>query len=247
MEIMNKIKQLGLSEKEASVYLASLETGENTVTEIARIAKQKRPTVYLALDRLAILGLVAQTTRGKKKLWSPVHPKRLKEIAEFRTSQIDKALPELMALYKENAEKPSVKMLEGIEGVKSAYLEAFGLFVAEKKEGLWIGNISVLIEKFPEVFKEYNNLLRKLKKCKIREINFGGEQSKLWVENMNKRSKSNHRLKYISNNGGMTDQLIIGNKVFFFSMNKNLFTIIVEGEEIAKTQKLLFETIWSKS
>ncbi len=247
MEVINKIKQLGLSEREASVYLASLEMGENTITEIAKAAKQKRPTVYLALDRLNMLGLVAKTNRSKKKLWSPVHPKRLKELAEFRASQISAALPELLALYKENNSRPSVKMMEGIEGVRNAYLEAFSLLTEEKNEGLWIGDISVLIEKFPEVLREYNTLLQKLKRYRVREIIFGGKQSELWVKDMQKHAKSNHKLKYINNSGGMTDQLIIGNKVFFFSMNKNLFTIIVEGGEITKTQRFLFEEIWSKN
>src|SRR6185369_14320681 len=117
---------------------------------------------------LNMLGLVAQTLRGKKKLWSPVHPKRLEELAEFRATQIRKVFPELLALYKENTRKPSVKMLEGIDGVRNAYAEAFSLLEEEKNEGLWIGDISVLIEKFPEVLREYENLLRKLKRYKIR-------------------------------------------------------------------------------
>jgi len=246
MEIINKIKQLGLSEREATVYLASLETGESTITKIAKAARQKRPTVYLALEQLNILGLVAKKVRGKKKLWAAVNPKRLKELAEFRASQISKALPELIAIYKEHDDKLSIKMLEGIEGVRSAYLEAFGLLTEEKNEGLWVGNSSVLIEKFPEVLREYSALLRKLKRYKVRELIFGGEKSKFWVVEMQKHAKPNHQLRYIEGAGGMTDQLIVGNKVFFFSMNKNLFTIIVEGEEIAKTQKLLFESIWAK-
>jgi sugar-specific transcriptional regulator TrmB len=244
MELVNKIEQLGLSEKESSVYLASLELGESTVTEIAKRAGQKRPTVYLALHRLYMLGLVAETVRGKKKFWTPVHPKRLKELAEFRATQINKALPELLALYKENTRKPSVKMLEGTEGIKNAYAEAFNLLAEEQNEGLWIGNISILIEKFPVVLKEYNDLLRKLKKCKIRELIFGGEQSRQWVLDAQKHSKPNHRVKYLNNPGGITDQLVVGNKVFFFSMDKELFTTVMEGGEIAKTQSLLFETIW---
>ena len=176
-----------------------------------------------------------------------MHPKRLKELAEFRTSQINNALPELIGLYKDNTNKPSIKMLEGIEGIRTAYSEAFNLLTEEKNEGLWIGDISILIEKFPEVLIEYTNLLKKLKKYKIRELIFGGDSSKLWVENGRKHLKPNHQVKYIDHKGGMTDQLIIGNKIFSFSMNKNLFTIVTEGPEIAKTQKMLFDTIWNKS
>ncbi|HEY4513642.1 MAG TPA: helix-turn-helix domain-containing protein [Candidatus Paceibacterota bacterium] len=245
MEETQTLKQLGLSEKQAKIYLSLLRLGESPMTAIARKANLKRPTVYLIIDELIILGLCSEITKGKKKFYSATHPRRLIEMTRFRNEQAEKLVPKLIAL-RNTAEKPTVQMFEGIEGIRTAYEEAFVLLSEEKNEGLWIGNISVLIEKFPEVLREYSALLRKLKRYKVRELIFGGEQSRLWVEEMQNRVKPNHKLKYISSEGGMTDQLIIGNKVFFFSMNKNLFTTVIEGEEITKTQKLLFETIWSK-
>ena len=245
MEIGQTLKQLGLSDKQAEVYLSLLELGESPMTRIARKANLKRPTVYLVIDELIILGLCSEITKGKKKFYSATHPRRLLEITRFKNEQAEKLVPKLVAL-RNTAEKPRVRMLEGIDGIRIAYEEAFELLTEEKNEGLWIGNISVLIEKFPEVLREYNALLRKLKRYKIRELIFGGAISKTWVLETQKHAKQNHKLKYIDGSGGMTDQLIIGNKVFFFSMNKNLFTTIVEGEEITKTQRLLFETIWEK-
>jgi sugar-specific transcriptional regulator TrmB len=245
MDTLQTLKHLGLSEKQAEVYLALLELGESPMTSIAREANLKRPTVYLIIDELILLGLCSEIVKGKKKFYSATHPRRLAEIAKFRNDQAEKLVPKLVAL-RNTVEKPRVRMLEGIEGIQTAYEEAFNLLMEEKNEGLWIGNISVLVGKFPEFLREYNALLRKLKRYKIRELIFGGEQSKLWVENMNNRHSPNHQLKYINHAGGMTDQLILGGKVFFFSMNKNLFTTIIEGEEIAKTQRLLFETIWNK-
>jgi len=245
MDTIPTLKQLGLSEKQAEVYVAMLELGESPMTRVARKANLKRPTVYLIIDELILLGLCSEIVKGKKKFYSATHPRRLTEMTRFRNEQAEKLIPGLVAL-RNTAEKPQVRMLEGIEGIRTAYEEAFELLTEEKNEGLWVGNISVLIEKFPEVLREYHALLRKLKRYKIRELIFGGEQSKTWIKEMQKHAKPHHKLKYIEGAGGMTDQLIIGNKIFLFSMNKNLFTIVIKGEEMAKTQKLLFETIWSK-
>ena len=144
MEIAGKIKALGLTDKETAVYLGMLEIGEDSITEITKASKQKRPTVYLALDRLEMLGLTERALRGKKKLWSAVHPKRLKELAEFRANQIDGILPELLALYKDKREKPTVRILEGVAGVRTAYQEAYSLLDG-KSEGLFFGNITFLV------------------------------------------------------------------------------------------------------
>jgi len=142
--------------------------------------------------------------------------------------------------------KPKVQMLEGIEGVRQAYREAFALLKEEKNECLWLGNVSLLLEAFPEVMREYQRTLNMLGRYKIRELIFGGDKSKEWVEKMQKSKIAGHKIKYFDDGGfcGLTDQLIIGNKVIFFSIRKELFTLILESEEIAKTQRFLFENMW---
>lgn len=248
MEISQKIKQLGLSDREAAVYLAALSLGEGTITQITHSAKQKRPTVYLALDRLEMLGLMSRTTVGKKKLWSAVHPKRLKELADFRARQIEDSLPELLALYRESTEKPVVRMLQGIEGVRMAYLEAYS-HLNSKEEGLWFGNITFMIEHFPELLREYNALLRKIRDPHIRELIYGGEKSEAWVNEMKKKASKNYFVKYYGQGKefGSTDQLIVGDKVMSFALGKEVFVLIVESKELAQTERAKFEALWAKT
>ncbi len=241
------LTKIGLTDKQAVVYSALLELGEAKMTDIAKHAKLKRPTVYLIIEELDLLGLVSQVQKGKKKIYSAVNPKRIGELLDFRKNQFQDLLPELIAKYGSIQGKPKVQMLEGLTGVRQAYQEAFTLMVEEKKEGLWLGNISILMEKFPEVMREYNRLLNSTTAYKIREINFGGQFSKEWTDKMNKRKKSYHQLKYADDKGisGLTDRLIIGNRVIFFSISHELFTLVIESEEIAKTQRFLFESLWA--
>ena len=248
MEISQKIKQLGLTDKESAVYLAALEVGEGTITEITKTAKQKRPTVYLLLDRLEMLGLVSRTVVGKKKLWSAVHPKRLKELADFRAKQIEDALPELLAMYRENKEKPVVRMLQGVEGVRTAYLEAYS-HLSGREEGLWFGNITYMIDNFPELLREYNQLLRKIRDPHIRELIFGDERAREWVEKMKKTPRKNYSVRYHGDGKdfGTTDQLIIGDTIMSFSLGKEVFVIITESRELAKTQRGFFERVWKEA
>ena len=65
------LKQLGLLEKEAKVYLASLELGEATVLELAKKSALNRTTVYVEIEKLGQRGLVSSIEKGKKRYFSP--------------------------------------------------------------------------------------------------------------------------------------------------------------------------------
>lgn len=240
------LKTIGLSDKQAIVYCALLELGEAKMTDLAKRSKLKRPTVYLVVDELDVLGLVSSITKGKRKVYSVVHPKRIAELLESRKTQFQDLLPQMLAMYGTSGGKPKIQMLEGVEGVRQAYREAFFLLKEEGNEGLWFGNISLLLEVFPEVINEYHHTLAQLGTYRIRELIFGGEKSQEWVLRMQKSRNPDHKIKYLDDRGlcGQTDQLIVGNKVIFFSIKKDLFTLILESEEIAKSQRFMFESLW---
>jgi sugar-specific transcriptional regulator TrmB len=243
---INMLTAIGLTEKQATVYAALLELGEAKMTHIARHSKLKRPTVYLVIEELLQLALVSMVEKGKKKIYSAVHPNRIKELLDSRKRQYEEMLPNLLARYGSIRGKPKVQMLEGMNGIKQAYQEAYSLLTEGKNEGLWFGNISFLLEHFPLVIKEYDRVLDSLKTYRIRELIIGGAESKAWVEKIQQHQKPNHHIRYLNDEGkcGITDQLIIGNKIMLFSMNKELFTLIIESQEIAKTQRFLFDAIW---
>ena len=240
------LKAIGLTGKQATVYCALLELGEAKMTDLAKRSNLKRPTAYLIIEELDALGLVSSIIKGKRKIYSAVHPKRIAELLESRKNQFQDLLPQMLAMYGASGGKPKVQMLEGIEGVRQAYREAFALLKEEGNEGLWFGNISLLLEAFPEVVNEYHRTLAQLGTYRIRELIFGGEKSREWVLRMQKHKNPDHKIKYLDDKGlgGQTDHLIVGNKVIFFSINKELFTLILESEEIAKTQRFMFESLW---
>ncbi|MCF7865444.1 MAG: hypothetical protein K9M11_02990 [Candidatus Pacebacteria bacterium] len=250
MEHQLILQKLGLTEKQSVVYNALLELGSGQMTQVAKRASLKRPTVYLIIDELQLLGLVSEIKKGKKKVYSAVHPKRIGEILDFRKNQFNDVLPELTAKYGSVSGKPKVQMLEGIEGIRQAYKEAFDVLFQEEVEGLWMGNIGFLSKKFPEVVQEYNRVLKNLKEYKIREIIFGGIKSKEWVDSVSKNKRPYHQVKYLDdkNKAGLTDQFIIKDRIYIFSMSDTeIFTLIIESAEMAKTQRFVFDSVWSAS
>ncbi len=57
------LERLGLSKSQIQVYLASLELGEATVSQIAKYVKTHRVNAYDTVDTLAGLGLLEKTSK----------------------------------------------------------------------------------------------------------------------------------------------------------------------------------------
>lgn len=129
-ELIKELEAIGLSEKEARVYLTVLEVGQATVQEIGKKADVNRATTYVILDSLMAKGLIATFGEGKKSLYIAEAPHGLNNIIreqeeelEKRDAQLDLLMPELHSLYNLHPNKPAVKFYEGKEGLKEMLKE----------------------------------------------------------------------------------------------------------------------------
>ncbi|MEK7106984.1 MAG: helix-turn-helix domain-containing protein, partial [Patescibacteria group bacterium] len=64
--ISDSLSQLGLSGQESAVYLAALELGFSSISDIAKKAGIKRPTTYYIVDELIKKNLVSRAPKGKR-------------------------------------------------------------------------------------------------------------------------------------------------------------------------------------
>lgn len=119
--LIQALKKLNLSEKEARVYLALLELGPATPYKIAKRSRLKRPTAYVIAEELVEKGLIVQMTGEKKKQYIARSPDSYIEDVEKRVREAKQVLPELTALQRKGSDKPNVLYYEGTEGLKRAY------------------------------------------------------------------------------------------------------------------------------
>ena len=110
------LKSIGLSEKEAAVYIGCLMQGEGTVLEVAKQAHIKRPTAYLILEGLAVRGLVLSKKDKKSIKYRPAHPKKILTQLKQSMERADEVMPEILSLYRDDSEKPSVAIYEDMSG-----------------------------------------------------------------------------------------------------------------------------------
>src|SRR3989338_5671808 len=100
------LNELGFSEHESRVYLALLEIGTGTVTEIAGKAGTKRPTTYLVLDELQRRGFVSIVPHPKKLTYTSSGPDALLTFANERRRHLLDIMPPLESLHAQSKDKP---------------------------------------------------------------------------------------------------------------------------------------------
>src|ERR1035437_1752533 len=102
------LQEIGLTDKESTVYLALLQVDSASVLDLAKKTKINRSTTYVVLESLKKKGLVSETSVGKKTHYQAESPERLKTyverqkvVFEERSKRLDDIIPELKATQRE--------------------------------------------------------------------------------------------------------------------------------------------------
>ena len=92
------LTEIGLTEREAEVYLSLVELGSSSATEIIRKTGFHRAVVYDLLERLIGKGLVGFATKGRKKFFEEVAQSARPVIFYESPYRILKSLQELKTI-----------------------------------------------------------------------------------------------------------------------------------------------------
>ncbi len=235
---------LGFGDKEASVYLALLELGPSTTTEISRRAGINRTTGYDILESLASDGLINPIRDTKIQKYSAENPEKVISFLENKIKQTEEKLkqahlllPELLSVFNVK-EKPKVKFFEGIERVKEAFEDTLNT----KREILAYAVGADMFETVGrEYFKEYTR--KKVEKnIHVKVIAPDDEESREVVSRDALELRESVLIPkekfYFT-----TEINIYNNKMIIISW-KEKFAVIVESEEIANAQRRVFDLAW---
>ncbi len=121
MELIEGLLNLGLTEKEANVYLALLGLEKATAYTVGIRSKLKNATAYVVLNNLVSKGFALKIPQKDKHYFIAKSPRECIAIAQEKLSTTKEMLPELLAIQKKADEKVSVAYFEGFEGIKKMY------------------------------------------------------------------------------------------------------------------------------
>lgn len=236
-ELTQILTSLGLTEKEAKVYLACTEIGTGVVSSIGQAAGINRVTTYDILEKLKQRGLVSYFTKKKIKYFSSTDPEILLEEFEKRTNDLRLSLPKFKKLTGET-KTPRVRYFEGLEGIKNIYAET----LSSKSEILNFSNSTEVRKQWPNYDKEYVEKRAK-KKIFLRGLSPKDKAGET-VHSENKKYFREIRLIPAKQFDFSNEISIYDNKVAIISFKNELIGMIIESHEIANSQRAIFNMCW---
>ncbi len=243
MNIIQSLKNLGLSEKEAKVYTALLQTNKATAYEVAKYSGLKKPTTYVILDELVDKGIAMKIPRVKTMHYSAISPEDLFAMTKSRIKTAEEVLPELKAISKGRAiKKVRVAYYEGLDGVKEMYRKLHKEMPGKNYVGFFAHGKNTP-EELNELFAKINEKHRKLrigrKAITVDDKSLNKYFSKDFMYKHNIEIKKLPISKYDSN----ISIEIYKSYTQIFS-HRYLQGIVIDNPDIAKTMKQIFKIVW---
>ncbi len=242
-----ELQAIGLSESETKVYVALLELGGATVSEIAKRARVNRTSVYDILTRLIETGLVTRAAGEKKQSYQAEPPSKLPLILEERAVKAaDQAkaakrlVGKLNLLAKSKMIHPQIRLFEGVTGIKELYDDT--LLTKESIRSFQSADSMVAFD--PKYFQEY--FARRTKKnifikAILNDTVSAREYQQHDPELCRELRIVPHEMMDIK-----PEVYVYENKVAFFSLAER-FAVLVESADIAYALKKLYDLAWEKA
>jgi len=243
MTELETLEDLGLSEAEAKIYLALIETGSTLAGPIIKKTGLHRGTTYQILQRLKEKGLVSSIIKGKKQYFQPVNPERLMDVLKNKQEKLREILPNLKAKLKASEEKQEIIVYAGIKAIRSVMDKM--LEDLNPKGEYYDFGVSGL---FREIMKEYWDIWQKKKrKYKIKSYVIFNEES---IKKNPKLLKDYygearfHPKEYSS----ITDTMIYKDIIILFIWTAQPPTaIVIKNKDNAESYKNQFKFMWKKA
>jgi sugar-specific transcriptional regulator TrmB len=250
--ILETLRKIGFSEKEARVYMHLIRLGAQPVSVISEKAEINRTTTYDIIESLTKKGLISSIRKGSATYFKALDPKNLLNYLERekveQTKKIEKQqkeisalLPALISLENPESTKPKVSFYEGEKGLRQAYEDT----LTSSETILAYANVETMHEGLPNFFPEYYQRRGIEKKIHIKAI---CPDNKISIERHKRDKKENRESILIpaSEYDFSPEINIYDDKVLIASWREKM-AIIIKSKEIADFHKKMYKLCWAQA
>lgn len=244
----NYLEEIGLSEKEAQIYLALLQVDSDSIQDIAKRTGINRTTVYPVLESLAKKGLVGEIQDGKKTLYQAAAPERLETFVERqkvilveKSKRLKDIIPELKGIQRKEGEKPVVKFFEGRDGVVTAYEEFYNSLENTEQTGCLIYNRDLINETYTKEEQEKFYQIRIKKKVTPISV-YNNKEGEYKFVTKGERARIDN-IKYPI----YADITIVDDRILISTLGNHVSSFVIKSKDVAITLSSLVSYINDKN
>lgn len=243
MDTNQLLREIGLSYKEAELYLASLELGPSTVLGLSRATTIHRTLVYEKLESLIQKGLFMTVVKGKRKLYQAVNPDELLNYLKERERNLKEALPLLKAEMSRGADKPQLRFYEGQEQLRTLFRTGLN---AQKKQMQSYFPSRYMAELFGQ--HEMEEIISERIKKKIFAQTLRGRTTEVDFQTSKDENDAWRETRVLPEGEDPKMGLVIfDDTVNLFSPREEDYGIQIKSQAFAGLMRYLFTDLWERS
>lgn len=232
------LEKMGFNKEESGLYMALLELGQASISDIVRKTGMHRPTVYRILPILIEKGLVSIMPKGKYKIYIAESPERLQRLITEIEDEFNSEIHGLLETYETRGKKPLIKFSEGDKAIRDLYSDVVHSLKKNDVYYRYSSALNLARRKYvPDDYRQVRDR-KGLERYIISDESMKGGKKKL-----------GKAVRYIPAGDDLFDlnitQVIYDNKVALLDYNSKTVTII-ENKMIAEFQKRIFKLLYSK-
>jgi sugar-specific transcriptional regulator TrmB len=249
MEIRDYLKLVGLSNKEADIYIASLELGQSPITPLVRKTQIPRTSLVYLLEKLQAIGLIQITLRGSRRVYIPRPPDMVLTLLSRQQKKLanqieayETILPQLSSQYAEQSrqirtrfyqDKSISKLFDHIIEVQPDEMYLMG----EMRNVSLVIGASYLVQ-WVKLRGDKRIRVRSIrtKRSETQEPIFNASQGYLWQVRLAPVDFESTNLT-----------LIYGDNTAIITGLVPSFGIVLTSKDYAHTMKNCFQEIWKNS
>lgn len=237
--LLRTLESIGFDEKESRVYLALLELGQGTASEVADKAGLKRPIVYHVVDRLKEKGYAHDVIKKGIKKFSVSEPSNVFKTVQTAVEDFKFMLPVMRALQDKGIEKPRIEFFEGKEAIVSVY-RTYELSQSMR----YVTSMKRIYEFVPE---EADAWARRTEKGMIhsnaKHILVQSKEDTVWAGRV---KKGGHQVRFLPKGSEMEMDFAIVDDTLGITSFDPLFIVVIHSPAIARSAGQLFDLAWKQ-
>ena len=245
MDLEEYLQKIGLSPKEARLYVSGLQLGPSTVQELARESDLKRTTIYEVIRSLQEKQLVNVSQRGNRNVYIMEDPENVELYLKQKEKVLQQIMPELESLKNRESKRPTVRIHEGRSGLEKIYNDMIKkegeiLALAAPKDLISPGMLSFLRDDWEPRRIESGIHMRRI------NMNLSGE--KRWDYAIKPVPEELEKIRYlpIDEYPFTVGIYIYRKKVAFVSFqSQEMFGLVLRSPAINTTMRNTFENYWT--
>lgn len=248
------LQQLGFTDKEIAVYLCIQESGKLSASDVSRIAKINRTTVYSVTKELIKKGVIHEDLGGTNRYYTALNPDELRSLYKIQAEDlkkkmevIEETIQELKALPK--AKQYSVPKIRFIDEpqLKDFLFKQLPIWIDSAKKGTdknwWGFQDTSLLENYPDWIEYHWEIFPEDFGTRLFTNNKTAEK-----ETAGRIANPNRKVKFWDKSADFTaTHAVLGDYVLFIVTNQHPHYLVETYDAVmAKNLREMFKGMWDK-